>query len=123
MATLYLGVEVKGARRWLTLGPIGSIQPSEFAKIGALVFLFNVGMTMLKAKNWTAIQGTLLGGLVFLSHQLGSFLGVWMGGYLYDRFGTYDEVWWLGVALGLFAAVVHWPIREQAIARPVPTPA
>jgi predicted MFS family arabinose efflux permease len=41
-----------------------------------------------------------------------------MGGYLYDQFGTYDQVWWLGVALGIFAAVVHWPIREKAVERP-----
>jgi MFS family permease len=60
----------------------------------------------------------LLGGVVFLSHQIGSFLGVWMGGYLYDHFGTYDPVWWLGVALGIFAAIVHWPIEEKPIARP-----
>jgi predicted MFS family arabinose efflux permease len=39
----------------------------------------------------------MLGGIVFLSHQIGSFLGVWLGGYLYDRFGSYDPVWWLGV--------------------------
>jgi MFS family permease len=60
----------------------------------------------------------LLGGLVFLSHQIGSFLGVWLGGYLYDVFGSYDSVWWLGVALGLFAAVVHFPIREAPVERP-----
>lgn len=59
----------------------------------------------------------LLGGLVFLSHQIGSFLGVWLGGYLYDRFGTYDPVWWLGVALGIFAAIVHWPIKERPVER------
>jgi MFS family permease len=60
----------------------------------------------------------MLGGIVFLSHQIGSFLGVWMGGYLYDVFGTYDPVWWLGVALGLFAAIVHWPIKERPVSRP-----
>ncbi|MGF9562478.1 MFS transporter [Neorhizobium sp. JUb45] len=60
----------------------------------------------------------MLGGIVFLSHQVGSFLGVWMGGALYDRFGSYDVVWWLGVVMGLAAAVVHWPIREKPVDRP-----
>lgn len=59
----------------------------------------------------------MLGGVVFLSHQIGSFLGVWLGGYLYDQFGTYDPVWWLGVALGVFAAAVHWPIKERPVER------
>lgn len=59
----------------------------------------------------------LLGGIVFLSHQVGSFLGVWMGGYLYDQLGSYNAVWWFGVALGIFAAIVHWPIQEKPVDR------
>ncbi len=59
----------------------------------------------------------LLGGLVFFSHQIGSFLGIWLGGYFFDKFGSYDPVWWLGVGLGVFAAVVHWPIEERAVVR------
>ena len=59
----------------------------------------------------------MLGGVVFFSHQVGSFLGVWMGGVLYDQTGSYDVVWWLGVALGIFAALVHWPIKEEPVIR------
>jgi predicted MFS family arabinose efflux permease len=61
----------------------------------------------------------MLGGMVFLSHQIGSFLGVWMGGYLFDIYGNFDVVWWLGVALGIFAAIVHWPIKERPVERSV----
>lgn len=60
----------------------------------------------------------MLGGIVFFSHQIGSFLGVWLGGYLYDQLGSYDLVWWLSVILGLFAAIVHFPIREKPVDRP-----
>jgi MFS family permease len=60
----------------------------------------------------------MLGGIVFLSHQFGSFMGVWLGGYLYDIYGSFEPVWWLGVILGIFAAFVHWPIQEKAIERP-----
>lgn len=61
----------------------------------------------------------MLGGLVFFSHQIGSFLGVYFGGYLRDLYGSYDIVWWLGVALGVFAAIVHWPIQEKPVERPL----
>ncbi len=63
---------------------------------------------------------SMLGGIVFLSHQLGSFLGVWLGGKLYDTTGSYGVVWWIAVALGVFAAIVNLPVRETAIARPQP---
>ena len=58
-------------------------------------------------------MGTLYG-VVFLSHQIGSFTGVWLGGRLYDVYGDYTLVWWVGVGVGLFSAAVHLPIREQA---------
>mgnify|MGYP000845343669 FL=1 len=62
----------------------------------------------------------MLGGIVFFSHQIGSFLGVWLGGWLYDLNKSYDPVWWIGVALGIFAGLVHLPIREEPVERPLP---
>ena len=61
---------------------------------------------------------SMLGGFVFCSHQIGSFMGVWLGGVLYDRTGSYDVVWWLAIALGVMAALVNLPVRETAISRP-----
>ena len=54
-------------------------------------------------------------GFVFVSHQLGSFLGVWLAGRLYDQFGNYNLVWWMGIALGFFAAAVNMPIAEKRV--------
>jgi len=65
----------------------------------------------------------MLGGIVFLSHQVGSFLGVWLGGYLYDRTGSYDLVWYIAIALGVCAALINLPVKENAIVRPTPQPA
>ncbi|WP_372840752.1 MFS transporter [Phaeovulum sp.] len=59
-------------------------------------------------------MGTLYG-FVFLSHQIGSFMGVWLGGKLYDIYGNYTAVWWIGVAVGAFSALVHLPIRERVM--------
>jgi MFS family permease len=60
-------------------------------------------------------MGTLYG-IVFFSHQLGSFLGVWLGGWMYDLYGSYDAVWWIGVGVGAFSAIVHLPVRERPLA-------
>lgn len=59
-------------------------------------------------------MGTLYG-IVFFSHQLGSFLGVWLGGRMYDLYGSYTAVWWVGVGVGAFSAIVHLPIKERAL--------
>jgi MFS family permease len=64
-------------------------------------------------------MGTLYG-IVFFSHQLGSFLGVWLGGFMYDLNGSYELVWWVGVGAGAFSAVIHLPVKEQPRALLVP---
>jgi len=59
----------------------------------------------------------MLYGIVFLGHQVGSFIGVWLGGWLFDRSGSYDLVWWLGAALGVMAAILHWLMSERPVKR------
>ena len=60
---------------------------------------------------------SMLFGIVFLSHQVGSFLGVWLAGRLFDMTKSYDAMWWISIALGLVAALAHWPIQERPVAR------
>ena len=59
----------------------------------------------------------LLYGIVFLSHQVGAFIGAYLGGYFYDRFGSYDYAFYIAIALSLFATIVHYPINEKPILR------
>jgi predicted MFS family arabinose efflux permease len=59
----------------------------------------------------------MLSGFTFFSHQVGSFLGAWLGGKLYDETGSYDVVWWLAIALGVVAALVNLPIDERPVRR------
>ena len=66
---------------------------------------------------------SMLSGFVFLSHQFGSFLGAWLGGKLYDATGSYTLMWWISVALGIFAALINLPVREAPLVRAVPQPA
>jgi predicted MFS family arabinose efflux permease len=60
---------------------------------------------------------SMLFGVVFLSHQVGSFTGLWLAGVLYDATRSYETMWWISIALGLFAAAVHLPIEERPVPR------
>ena len=95
-----------------------------FASVMGVLWLSTVSPTNAVIAQIFGVQYmSMLGGFVFLSHQVGSFLGVWLGGKLYDTTGSYDVVWWIAVALGIFAAIVNLPVRETAIARPSAQPA
>lgn len=119
LSTIYIARSV--AVTAFILLPKSPLSVMIFAAVMGLLWLSTVPPTnSLVAVMFGTRHLGLLGGMVFLSHQIGSFLGVWMGGYLRDQMGSYDVVWWLGVALGIFAAIVHWPIQERLVDRPVP---
>jgi MFS family permease len=95
-----------------------------FAAVMGLLWLSTVPPTnALVAQIFGVHFMGMLGGFVFLSHQVGSFLGAWLGGVLYDGTGSYDVVWWIAVALGVFAALINLPVRETPIVRPAAQPA
>ncbi|WP_293995993.1 MFS transporter [Sphaerotilus sp.] len=104
--------------------PLTPMSVYMFAAVMGVLWLSTVPPTNAVVAQIFGVQHlSMLGGFVFLSHQIGSFLGVWLGGVLYDRTGSYDVVWGIAVALGVFAAVVNLPVRETAIARPMGQPA
>ena len=97
-------------------------------KTTGVIYAFSAAMGLLWLSTvplTTGIVGRIFGlrylatlfGFVFLSHQLGSFLGVWLGGRLFDATGSYDAIWWAGVVLGLAAALVHLPIDDRPVER------
>ena len=89
-----------------------------FAAVMGLLWLSTVPLTTgIVAQVFGVRYMATLFGIVFLSHQVGSFLGVWLGGYLFDTTGSYDPIWWAGVVLGLLAALVHLPINEKPLPR------
>ena len=106
------------------IAPISPFSVYVFASVMGFLWLSTVPLTSgLVAQIFGVAHLSMLGGIVFLSHQVGSFLGVWLGGYLYDRTGSYDLVWYIAIALGVFAALINLPVKEGAIARPAPQPA
>ncbi len=107
--------------------PLSPTSVYIFSAVMGLLWLSTVPATNAAiAQIFGVAHLSMLSGFVFLSHQVGSFLGVWLGGVLYDRTGSYDVVWYIAIALGVFAGLVNLPIKEAAIARsndPIPAAA
>jgi predicted MFS family arabinose efflux permease len=116
LASIYIGRSVAIAVfLWAPLTPLSVY---VFASVMGLLWLSTVPPTNATvAQIFGVAHLSMLGGFVFFSHQIGSFMGVWLGGFLYDRTGSYDIVWYIAIALGIFAALVNLPVREAPIAR------
>jgi len=76
-------------------------------------------VTVMFGTHWLA----MLFGFAFFSHQIGGFLGVWLGGVLFERTGSYEVIWWLSIALGVISAIINLPIIEKPVLRAAPVPA
>ena len=116
LSLIYLG------RSFVFLGflflPITPFTVIALSGVLGLLWLSTIPLTSsLVAVFFGAKWMTMLYGIVFFSHQVGSFLGVWLGGAIYDRLQSYDAMWWISVVLGLVAAAVNWPIEERPVAR------
>ena len=101
--------------------PLSPVSVYIFSSIMGLLWLSTVPPTNAAvAQIFGVAHLSMLGGFVFFSHQIGSFLGVWLGGVLYDRTGSYDIVWYITIALGIFAGLINLPVREAPIQRAAP---
>jgi MFS family permease len=106
------------------LAPLSHLSVAVFAAAMGLLWLSTVPLTNgLVAQIFGVKYLAMLSGFVFFSHQLGSFLGVWLGGLVFDLTGAYDIVWMISIALGVLAALVNLPVDERPLARLSPQPA
>jgi MFS family permease len=116
LAFIYLGRAVAIAA-FLT-APLTPASVYIFSSVMGLLWLSTIPPTNATvAQIFGVAHFSMLGGFVFFSHQIGSFMGVWLGGVLYDRTGSYDIVWYIAIALGVFAALINLPVRETPIHR------
>ncbi|MBZ5755489.1 MFS transporter [Pseudomonas sp. S5(2021)] len=100
------------------LAPLTEWSAYAFGIAMGLLWLSTVPLTNGTVATLFGVRNlSMLGGIAFLFHQLGSFFGGWLGGWLYDRTGSYDLVWQIAIALSLMATLLNWPIREQPVAR------
>ncbi len=98
--------------------PLSPMSVYVFASVMGLLWLSTIPPTnAVVAQIFGVAHMSMLGGFVFFSHQIGSFMGVWLGGVLYDRTGSYDIVWYISIALGVFAGLINLPVRETPIVR------
>ncbi len=103
--------------------PLSPLSVYIFSAVMGTLWLSTVPPTNATIAQIFGVQHlSMLGGFVFFSHQIGSFLGVWLGGYLYDATGSYDVVWYIAIALGVFAGLVNLPVKESPIQRGAPQP-
>ncbi|MBX9612105.1 MAG: MFS transporter [Burkholderiales bacterium] len=103
------------------LVPLSPLSVYVFASVMGLLWLSTVPPTNATvAQIFGVAHLSMLSGFVFFSHQIGSFMGAWGGGYLYDKTGSYNIVWYLSIALGIFAGLINLPVKEAAIARGQP---
>ena len=114
LATIYFSRAV--AIALFVLFPVSEVSAYVFAAAMGLLWLSTVPLTAgLVSMFFGARYMGMLYGLAFFSHQLGSFVGVWLGGFVFDHTGSYALVWYLGILLGLGSAALHLPIRETAV--------
>jgi MFS family permease len=100
------------------MAPLTPASVYVFSAVMGLLWLSTVPPTnAVLAQIFGVAHMSMLSGMVFFSHQVGSFMGVWLGGLLYDRTGSYDIVWYIAIALGVFAALINLPVRETPIQR------
>ncbi|MFA5702947.1 MAG: MFS transporter [Advenella sp.] len=100
------------------LAPMTPVSVYVFSAVMGLLWLSTVPPTNAIVAQIFGIQHfAMLGGFVFFSHQIGSFLGVWLGGIMYDIYGSYDPVWYLAIGLSIFATAMNLPVKEHAIVR------
>jgi MFS family permease len=114
LAAIYTGRTLAAAA--FIIFPITPTSVIVFSLVMGSLWLATVPLTSVLIAHIYGLRymGTLYG-IVFFSHQLGSFLGVWLGGRMYDAYGDYTLVWWIGVGVGAFSAIVHLPVRERPL--------
>ena len=118
LSGIYAGRSIAAA--WFILTPITANTVLMFSFAMGFLWLATVPLTSgLVAHIYGLRYMATLYGIVFFSHQMGSFVGVYLGGVLYDVYGSYTIVWWIGIAVGVFSSLIHLPVREES--RLVPT--